>query len=273
MKLFTGIPAETVVTPAAETLRLYHAGYDRAALVLHGYTGYVGDMRYLAEHIHSAGFNVLAPRLPGHGTNSVDFCTTGAREWLRAAQEGYLELAGKHREVMVTGLSMGGVLSVLVAAHFPVTRVALLAPALDFVNRLVPFTPFLGFLVPPYRKNSGGNGGGNENGADTPEDPEVQYLTSEYWDWNWPRQAGHLYALARSARRALPRVTAPTLTIVARNDDAVPPRVADRIKRSIGAAVQHHLILEESGHVITNGPEREIVARAVTDWFLSKDKD
>lgn len=263
MKRFFTVPAATRVVPSAQPIRLEKPGSPRAVLVLHGYTGYVGDMRFLSEALHDAGFSVLAPRLPGHGTNSIDFRATGAREWWRGAAEGYLELAQKHREVMVAGLSMGGVLSVLVAARFPVARVALLAPALDFVHPFVKFTPWLGFLVPPYRKNEA-----ETEKADPPEDPDAAYLTKEYWDWNWPRQAGQLYRLARIARQDLSRVTAPTLTVIARNDESVPASVADRIRRDIGAREQEYLTLEESGHVITSGPEKEIVADAVCSWFL-----
>lgn len=266
MKRCYRVPAETLVTPSARTIRLPRSDSDRAVLVLHGYTGYTGDMRFLSEHLYDAGFSVLAPRLPGHGTNSVDFRTTGAREWWRGAVEGYLELADGHREVMVAGLSMGAVLTVLVAARFPVKRVALLAPALDFVNRLVPLTPWLGFLIRPYRKNEGGT-----DSTDLPDDPERAYLTREYWDWNWPRQAGQLYRLARRARQDLSRVTAPALTITARNDGAVPLAVADRIRRCIGAGEQEYIVLEESDHVITSGAEKERVAEAVREWFLRRD--
>ncbi|WP_157702956.1 MULTISPECIES: alpha/beta hydrolase [Alkalispirochaeta] len=254
----TAIPAETRVLPGARTLRLEREGATRAVLVLHGFTGYVGEMRFLAEYLHQEGFSVLAPRLPGHGTNNRDFRASGSGDWWRASVEAYLELASRYDQVMVTGLSMGGVLSALLASRFPLARAALLAPALDISNPLVPLTPFLRYLVPPLRKPE----------KEPDQDPEREYLAREYWNWQWPRETAELYRLVRLGRRALGKITCPTLTVVSAQDDTVPLAVARRIERSIAASERQTLTLEESGHVITDGPDRERVARAVAEWFL-----
>ncbi|WP_159438704.1 alpha/beta hydrolase [Alkalispirochaeta americana] len=252
------IPAETRVLPGARTLRLEREGASRAVLVLHGFTGYVGEIRFLAEHLHQAGFSVLAPRLPGHGTNSRDFRASGGNDWWRASVDAYLDVASRYDQVMVVGLSMGGVLSALLAAQFPLARAALLAPALEIAHPLVPLTPFLRHLVPPLRKPE----------KEPSEDPEREYLAREYWNWQWPRETSELYRLVKLGRRALEKITCPTLTVVSAQDDTVPLSVAGRIERSIAATERQTLVLEESGHVITDGPEKETVARAVSEWFL-----
>lgn len=252
-----------MIIPGARTVSLIRPESTRAVLVLHGYTGYTKEMRFLSEELYGAGFSVLAPRLPGHGTNNRDFRATGSTDWWRAAVEGFLELSDGHSEVMVAGLSMGAVLTVLLAAQFPVARAALLAPALDFSNRLVPFTPLLRYVVPPLRNNEE-----DDESRSEPEDPERDLLAEEYWNWKWPRQTAELFRLARAARRALPRITCPTITVVSEKDETVPLRVASRIADRIGSAERETIVLKESGHVVTDGVEREEVARVVTEWFL-----
>jgi carboxylesterase len=253
-----GVPPETKVTPGARTLRLYHAEAPTAALVLHGYTGFVEEMRYLAETLHGGGMSVLVPRLPGHGTNSHDFRASGARDWWRAAIDGYLELADGHSRIVVAGLSMGGVLAALLAGHFPVARLALLAPALDVTNRLVPLTPLLRYFVGPRAIAD----------PERYDDPEREYLAQQYWNYRWPRETAELYYLIRRARRVLPRVTCPTLTVVSEKDESVPVRVLERINRTIGASEKDSLVVSESNHLVCNDADREQVARGVLDWFL-----
>jgi hypothetical protein len=92
-----GIPADSAVINGAQPIHL--AGDSRlpAILLLHGYTGYAGDMRFLATRLNEAGYSVVVPRYPGHGTNSRDFRSTTWRDWLRRATDAYLELAGPSR--------------------------------------------------------------------------------------------------------------------------------------------------------------------------------
>jgi carboxylesterase len=226
--------------------------------MLHGFTGYTRHMRFLAETLHEKGLTVSVPRLPGHGTNGSDFRRSGWRDWLGAATESYIDLTAEGRSVMVCGFSMGGALAVHLAAHFPVHRLALLAPALYTVNRMVPLSPLLHRIVKPYPVRE----------PELRDDPDDQYLAEQYWNWRWPEQTASLYRLMRNARALLPRITAPVLTVVSRGDRAVPLKVADLVTSRCGAQEKRTVHLEESPHLLTTGPEKEIVARELLDWFV-----
>lgn len=235
---------------------------DHGILVLHGYTGYPGDMRYLAQHLsQTLGATVHVPRWPGHGTSGRDFAISTWKDWLRRAVDSYLDLAARCDRVSVVGLSMGGVMAVILASKFPVFRVGLLAPALETNNRLLRFTPFLKFFARPYRKPD----------SDRPqeEDPDRQHLAREYWNWNWPGQAASLWQLIRTARKRLGQLVAPTIIVVSKKDDAVPLSVLRRIENGAGSKTIQSIVLEQSGHVVCDGVERELVASAVAD-FLTK---
>lgn len=255
--LSPAIPPETTVVSAARPFRLDGSPAHPAVLLLHGFTGQSSEMRYLGDELHAHGMTVVAPRLPGHGTNGDDFCNTSWRDWLRAAVDAYLDLQSEGNTVMVGGLSMGGLLATILAAHFPVSRVALLAPAFVTVNPFVQFTPLLRFFVPSFAVTD----------ADPRDDPEQQHLADHYWNRRRPVQIASLARLMRLGRQALPRVTAPTLTVVSRNDQTVPARVARIVEQKIAASESQTITLAESGHVVTNGVEKVAVAEAVTDWF------
>ncbi len=229
----------------------------KAVLVIHGFTGLTDDMRYLAERLNQAGYTVSLPRLPGHGTNHIDFQLTGRRDWLRRCIDSYLELRSRFDTVYVTGLSMGGLFTIILAALFPVPRIALSAPAITITNKMIYLTPllrlFIGRIRSPY--------------DDEPEDPQREYIASEYWRWRYAAQIYELLRLQRQARRSLRRVEADTLTIVSKGDASVPLTAADIIEDGIAAAKKRRVILEKSPHVLVNDVEKEQVADEIIDWF------
>src|SRR6516225_2418344 len=96
------------ILPGAEP---YSAtGDTRGALVLHGFTGNPQSMRGLALALADAGFTVEMPLLPGHGTDVADMVPTRWKDWCRAAEDAYTELAARSDAVAIIGLSMGGTL-------------------------------------------------------------------------------------------------------------------------------------------------------------------
>lgn len=102
-----------------------------AVLLLHGFTGSPWEVRPLGEALAARGAHVVCPRLPGHGTTPEAMLWAGWPQWLGAATTA-LEGLGSAPRVALVGLSMGGLLSMVLAARFP-TRVqglVLLAPAL-----------------------------------------------------------------------------------------------------------------------------------------------
>jgi carboxylesterase len=258
---YDDIPADTAIQPSSRSR--FYSGGDTGVLVIHGFTGTTDEMQYLAERLHGAGFTVSLPRLPGHGTNRGDFLRTGARDWTRRVIDAYLELRCRCREVYVAGLSMGGLLTIVLAARFPVERIALCAPALTASNKLIPFTPLLKFVLPgvpsPYQEKS--------------DDPERRFLAREYWKWHATASIAELHALQRRARRLLPRVAAEVLTFVSHEDDTVPIGVADIIEQRCGSPVKEKVELEHSPHVMVNGEEKERIADEIVRWFSREKTD
>jgi len=253
------IPGDTKVTSIGMP-RYYQGNSNKAALVLHGFTGVAYEMQYLAERLNEAGFTVAVPRLPGHGTTGKDFMLTDRRDWMRRAVDSYLELQSKYEKVYVVGLSMGGLLTLLLAAQFPVERIALAAPALLINNKLIYLSPILRFFL---RKHYVGH-------EEKSEDPEYQYLSDEYWSYRYGNQVYHLFRLQLAARRALSKVQVPALTLVSHNDHTVPVRVAELIEQRIASPNTKRVELSTNSHIIVNDSEKERAADEIVAWFSAE---
>jgi carboxylesterase len=257
-----GIPKNTTVRKAA--LPLYFEGTNgKAVLLIHGFPGYPGEFRYLAERLNEAGYTVSVPRLPGHGTNGDDFEQTHWHDWLRKAIDSLMDLRVTHEEVIVGGLSMGGLIAVILAARFQIKRLILAAPALVITNKLLKFTPFFKFFIRrmPHEFDK------------TYEDPDLQYLKREYWNWRYIGPSADLFHLHKMGRRLIAQVTAETLTIISKTDSSVPPGVRDFINQKIGSKIKDFMVLEESGHVVINDEQKEAVADKIITWLSGDRKE
>ena len=251
---FTETP---VVRPTARSIFL--EGDKRGVLLFHGWTGYPAEMRFLSEKLHAAGFTVSVPRLPGHGTCGDDFANSGARDWFRRAVDTYADLQGMCESVYVAGLSMGGLLTLYLSSLFTPKRIALAAPAVTNTNTFIILTPLVRlFIQKTWKKEF----------REETEDEDRKYFAREYWSWNWIAQAAEVRKMQRMVRGILSQVTAPCLTIVSKKDPTVPVMAGEIVERGISSVEKKKVVLEESPHVLVNGPEREFVAESITQWFL-----
>ncbi|MBN2875000.1 MAG: alpha/beta fold hydrolase [Spirochaetales bacterium] len=259
----TGRPDEGLPATGEATLPIFkrYPGVNEAILLIHGYTGYPGELSYVADALFRSGHTVHAPRLPGHGTNRADFMATGARDWLCRVRDAYIELHAEYGRVGIVGHSMGGALTLILAAEFAPPRIALLAPAVELSDRRIPLTPLLGAFIPVLKA------GAPPPASDT--EGERLRLHREYREDNLVRQAAKLWSVVRRARSVLPRVQSRILVISGEKDASVPPSAAGFVSsRATAAPEVRTLTLADAGHVFPMEPEsREECSDAVSEWF------
>lgn len=250
------IPAETSVFPMARPL-FRECGPD-AVLLVHGFTSSPDEFRYLFDRLTEAGYTVSVPRLPGHGTNARDFHESTGEDWLRRAMDEYLMLKTRFRSVSVAGLSMGALITLILAETFDPRKIALLAPAISIYNKRVHFSPLLKYIVPSVP------GSWREEDED---DPLRIAMGREYWARTDTAKVADMMSLRRRALRNLSRVSAPTLTIVSEGDKTVAPDAVSIVEEKISSQTRERLILKRSGHVIVNDCEKETVADRLIEWL------
>ncbi|MBB3770216.1 alpha-beta hydrolase superfamily lysophospholipase [Angulomicrobium tetraedrale] len=112
-----------------------------AVVLLHGLTDSPYSLRHVARLYADAGYAVVAPRLPGHGTVPAGLTDVEWEDWLAATRLAVREArrrAGPQGELHIVGFSNGGALALKYALD------ALDDPALARVDRLVLISPMIG---------------------------------------------------------------------------------------------------------------------------------
>ena len=241
----------------------HFAGGDGGCLLVHGFTATPWEMRYLGEHLHSAGYTVHGVRLAGHATSPADLERSTWQQWYASARQGLLALQGSAAHTVVVGQSMGALLALRLAVEHPetVAGVALLAPALRLSARWLhwmrpAFPVVLPFLTQRFRFVPKGD-------SDV-ADPQARADTPSYRQV--PLRAVHqLLQLQRHVRRLLPRVAQPVLVLHSRQDHTCPVANVDLVRRRVPGPVETRL-LARSYHVVSIDVERDDVAVCVADF-------
>ena len=227
-----------------------HDSGPNGALCIHGFTGNPSSMRPVADALAEAGFSIELPRLPGHGTTVAEMMTTSWADWSGEVEAAYQRLAARCDKVLVTGLSMGGSLSLWLAARHPeLVGVACINPA-------AMYQPELAELVEGMV--AGGETVFPGIGSDIAKEGVVE---SAYPDTPLVPLLSMLGALA-DLQDGLKTSEQPLLLLSSPQDHVVVPEQADHLAAVWGGPVQR-IILERSFHVATLDHDAELVQRSI----------
>lgn len=229
------------------------AGGPHGVLLLHGFTGTPGHMRFIGENLRDKGYTVSAPILSGHGTQLSNLYSASWKKWLEEARMAYIKLRERCEKVTVAGLSMGGTLALILAEEYPVDGLICLSAAIRLHSGFSWAAPIV-IRMHPYMMHT-----------DTEMDKKYDMLSEH--DAGYEGMAtGRIHDLRKLislADKNLYAVVAPTLIVQPVNDRTVDARSAERIFSGITASDKEILWLRQSRHVCTIGPEREKVLTAI----------
>jgi carboxylesterase len=221
-----------------------------AVLLIHGFNGEPLDMQEMEARLRSRGHATRNLLLPGHGTHVRDFARTTFADWSTAVEDAARDLLRMHRRLLVMGHSMGGALSLHLAAREPgVAGVVGLCPPLrmfpgqfEFAARMRHVLPYL----PTIREDV--------------YDPGAR-LRYDRRAYRWtPLHAAHsLFSHLPRLRGELSHIHCPALIVVAQKDHVVPASDGIEIFRRLGTNDRELMVLERSYHVVMKDVEREDV--------------
>lgn len=243
------------VWPEAEAYSF--EGGKTGVLVLHGFTGCNQSMRPLGEALAGAGFTVAGPRLPGHGTSVRDMAKSTWQEWTGEAEKGLEELLKRCDKVFVTGLSMGGTitlylgerhadkLSGLLPINAPVAKLNALLPV-----SLITQHVFKKLTIPGV-------------GSDI-KDPDSEEMA---YDKVPGPAAAQLYKLMKMTKHDLSKTNSPILVFQSREDHVVPISNGPYVMEHVASADKELVWLENSYHVATLDNDKDEIARRSIEFI------
>ncbi|MCI1593032.1 MULTISPECIES: alpha/beta hydrolase [Heyndrickxia] len=222
---------------------LFFEGNRIGILVSHGFTGTTQSMKPLGEAYAEKGYTVCVPRLLGHGTHYLDMEASTYRDWVKSIEEGYHWLKERCDIIFVTGLSMGGTLTLYMAETYP------------DIKGIIPINAAID--IPMM--------------ADVAAQSEVRFLDAIGSDIKKPnvkelayektptKSIQQIVQLMKVVKEDLSKVTCPTLIFVSKEDHVVPPDNSQLIFEHISSKEKELIELKNSYHVATLDNDQQII--------------
>lgn len=248
--------SEIKVIPGAEAYKLGGSnGYG--VLLIHGYTGTPAELRPLGDHLNALGYTVLGVRLPGHGTSVQDLERTRAEDWFAEAAKGMEQLKAEFgKNVFVAGLSMGGLLTMRIAAKYRPKAAAIMSAPIFLPDKRVPFFWLFKYFIkelPKSKKNYHEMMKYNLSYSTMPTKP-----------------LGSLLEMMKSCKnKILKQIECPAIVLQSTVEHTVVPDSAQYIYDHLGSSqnAKKLIWLHKSGHIISLDVEREKAFAEIAAFF------
>ena len=223
------------------------AGRRVGVLLSHGFTSNPASVRAWAESLAERGYAVELPLLPGHGTTWQDLNETTFADWYGAIERSFDKLASENDAVIAGGLSMGGTLTLRLAADHPdrVAGLLLVNPAIKIKRFDAKLAPIIKRLRASYPAI----------GSDIKKDGVVE----DAYDQTPLKAVDSQFRAWKALIRDLPRITAPVLYFRSTVDHVVDDSSEPVILAGISSTDVVVRRLENSYHVATMDNDAPVI--------------
>ncbi len=230
-------------------------------LLLHGFTSSTKTVDGITPMLTEAKIPFRVPVLRGHGTVYTDLAGVTAADWYEDAEKALLELASEVDQVVVVGLSMGGLMALELGIRHPdkICGVVTWAAALRFKDPLAPVAPALSRFIKSWPSP---NAFTDQSLRTAGNDNYPKFMTDAF---------GSLLEQSKVTEKRLGLFQVPLCVIGAKKDTVVDPLAANILYRDV--ASQHREIhwFHKSGHEMGLDLERKQVFQT-TLGFVRKFK-
>jgi carboxylesterase len=228
-------------------------------LLIHGFMGLPCVMRELGEYLAERDLTVLCRPLPGHSTTPYDLEQTDWHDWYQACKNDLDELRARCDKIFLCGLSMGGTLSLHLAAHYATERTILgvVTYGAPFKMKGAVFS-----MLPIGKKLMRFMRVGDKDCAD----PAGRAMAASY-DRVPLRCVSSLIELIEHVKRDLQDVTAPALVFQSRNDHVITASSAKRILEHLGSKDKEFVEVDRSYHILPVDYDKQLVKEKTYEFI------
>jgi len=235
-----------------------NSGGSSGVLLIHGFTGLPAELFLLGQALNRAGFNVLCPRLAGHGVDENNLMRTTKNDWFNSVLDGFFILRCVCDQIFVVGHSMGGLLTLKLASEQKISKIVTLAAPIFIDDGLglknLPPKEFCGnaCIIQPRKKL-----------LDVPQAANDVYKKT-------PLVSVHeLVDLIDDVKNLLPNVKSPILIMHGEEDHTAQPRSARFIMDNIGSERKFITTVANSGHLLPLDENRDFVFEEIANFLRS----
>ncbi|HEX3580059.1 MAG TPA: alpha/beta fold hydrolase [Thermoanaerobaculia bacterium] len=266
---------------------LHEVAEDRrqtGILLVHGITGSPAEMKPLVRKLTAQGFQVVCPPLAGHCSTLTELKETRWTDWYRSLETALADLRTRCDTVFVSGLSMGALLALKLAADHPdlVSGVATLSatffydgwnvPRLRqrFLLPLVIYSPLRFFLSYHEPSPYGIKDDRIRTMIDAVYRGQCEGSPEAYGYSEFPGVTiRETFRLIAAAKRELPAIVAPLLIVHSTEDDMASLKNAAFLADSVSSNVVETFYVDDTYHVLTLDKRRDDVAARVAEFFVT----
>jgi carboxylesterase len=251
------------IIPTAEPFFFPGDSSKPACLLIHGFTGTPKEMRWMGEFLNRQGYTCLGIRLTGHATHPEDMIRSRWTDWVASVEDGYHLLCGLNENIFLIGLSMGGILSLLMSTRL-IPRVkgviAMSTPSRLPTDYPIWFIELISHIIRYRPKSTEPPGSGWFD--------KVAYQEHVAYAKNPVRSTAELKKLILEMRAALPRVNVPVLLMHSKDERYIlPDNLEEIFKRLTTAPDKTKLYLTGSGHNLPRDASREQVFQSALEFI------
>ena len=274
---------KTIPMTALGRYGIYEKRGKAGVLLVHGVTGSPTEMKSLGRKLAAQGFTVACPQLAGHCSSLKEMKTTRWADWYATLEASLDFLRGECETVFVSGLSMGALLALKLAADHPgrIAGVAALSATFFYDGWNVPRVKQR-FLLPwviysPLRHFISYH----EPAPYGIKDERIRHLIAAVYEGNssnMPEKYGYsefpavtireTFRLIRAVKRDLPAVVTPLLIVHSTEDDMASLENAKFLASRVSSRHVETFYVDDTYHVLTLDKRKDDVADQVTDFFL-----
>lgn len=252
-------------------------GGRRGVLLFHGLSSTPLELQFLARGLHRAGYSVRIAVIDGYSHGLPSPGQNGYRQWAQSAVAEFDRMREQCDSLAVGGLCIGALLSLHIAAERS-TRVSHVlalsttlyydgwaAPRSRWLLPLARVLPWAGQIAVKEREPYG------------LKDERLRAWVAAQMKESGGSDAGaavlrvrdllEAQNLMRLVRQGMKQITAPTLLLHARDDEAASPRSAFEVASGVGSKKVHCVILNDSYHMISIDKEKARVLSEMKDFL------
>lgn len=233
----------------------------KAFLLLHGLGGCPHEVSLIGEYLSNNGYDVIAPRYPGHGSKGKVMSDYGWKDWYSLAEKEYLELKNKYDEVYVLGFSTGGTLTLKLAEKYNINKIVLLSPFMDiaykwyYILRPETYLTTVGSFIDDWP---------SEYTLVHLNDKVARnnYVRGDYFSFKATRSA---LELIKETKKDLDKVKADTLIIHSKGDETTDYRGSKDLYKKLQTK-KKFITLTRSNHIIGLDYDKNRVFREIKNF-------